>query len=85
MVETKCLERRWRPTAVRAGHKDVDVKRDRKKKPGLAAQLILAFIVAVTAVLLWLFAKSLSPAPEKDRMVVPAPPQASSDRAKPAT
>jgi hypothetical protein len=41
-------------------------------------QLILAFIVAVTAVLLWLFVKSLSPG-EKDRMVVPAPPQASSD------
>lgn len=42
-------------------------------------QLILAFIVAVTAVLLWLFVKSLSPAGEKDRMVVPAPPKASSD------
>jgi hypothetical protein len=42
-------------------------------------QLILAFIVAVTAVLLWLFVRSLSPAGEKDRMVVPAPPQSSLD------
>jgi hypothetical protein len=58
------------------------VKRGRNQKLSLVAQLILAFIVAVTAVLLWLFVKSLSSAAEKDRMVVPVPPQASSDRVK---
>jgi cytoskeletal protein RodZ len=58
---------------------DANVKRVKNHKSGMIFQLILAFIVAVTAVLLWLFVKSLSPAAEKDRMVVPAPPQVSSD------
>lgn len=62
--------------ALTTAHWENDVGTPGKRKPGLIAKLIFGLIVAVTGLLIWLLAQSLSPPLAKDRMAVPAPPPA---------